>query len=48
MKHDQGGEEPSFLAAGGRAFRYIPCLNADPDWARDFAGLIADNLAGWA
>ncbi len=43
---DMGCRE-AFLAAGGRAFRYIPCLNADPDWARDFAGLIAGNLAGW-
>ncbi len=43
---DMGCRE-AFLAAGGKAFRYIPCLNADPDWARDFAGLIADNLGGW-
>ncbi|WP_368641407.1 ferrochelatase [Castellaniella ginsengisoli] len=43
---DMGCRE-AFLKAGGRAFRYIPCLNADPDWARDFAALIADNLAGW-
>ncbi|MDY0309121.1 MAG: ferrochelatase [Castellaniella sp.] len=41
------GCREAFLAAGGRVFRYIPCLNADPDWARGFAGLIADNLAGW-
>lgn len=37
-----------FLAAGGREFHYIPCLNAEPDWARGFADLLADNLAGWA
>ncbi len=41
------GCRKAFLAAGGREFRYIPCLNADPAWARDFAGLIARNLAGW-
>ncbi|MFV0282974.1 MAG: ferrochelatase [Castellaniella sp.] len=41
------GCREAFLAAGGRTFRYIPCLNADPDWAQAFAGLIADNLAGW-
>ncbi len=38
----------AFLAAGGRDFRYIPCLNANPDWIQGFAGLLADNLAGWA
>lgn len=37
----------AFLAAGGREFHYIPCLNADPGWVRGFAGLIARNLAGW-
>ncbi|HET8704559.1 ferrochelatase [Castellaniella sp.] len=41
------GCREAFLAAGGRDFRYIPCLNADPKWARGFAGLLADNLAGW-
>jgi ferrochelatase len=41
------GCREAFLAAGGRDFRYIPCLNADPEWARGFAGLLADNLAGW-
>ncbi|WP_323016639.1 ferrochelatase [Castellaniella sp.] len=37
----------AFLAAGGREFRYIPCLNAQPDWVQGFAGLLARNLAGW-
>lgn len=38
----------AFLAAGGRQFRYIPCLNAEPLWVRGFAGLLAENLAGWS
>lgn len=37
----------AFLSAGGRDFRYIPCLNAQPDWVRGFADLLARNLAGW-
>ncbi|MFT0533412.1 ferrochelatase [Castellaniella hirudinis] len=41
------GCREAFLAAGGREFHYIPCLNADPDWVQGFAGLLADNLQGW-
>jgi len=41
------GCRDAFLAAGGREFRYIPCLNAQPDWVRGFSGLLARNLAGW-
>lgn len=42
------GCRQAFLDGGGREFRYIPCLNADPDWVQGFAGLLADNLAGWS
>lgn len=38
----------AFLAAGGREFRYIPCLNANPHWVAGFSELIAENLAGWS
>lgn len=41
------GCRAAFLAAGGREFHYIPCLNAQPGWVAGFAGLLADNLAGW-
>ncbi|TAN29775.1 MAG: ferrochelatase [Castellaniella sp.] len=41
------GCREAFLASGGQAFRYIPCLNAEPQWVDGFAGLLADNLAGW-
>jgi len=37
----------AFLAAGGTSFQYIPCLNADPEWARDFAAILTPHLAGW-
>lgn len=37
----------AFLAAGGGQFRYVPCLNADPAWARAYAGLIRNELGGW-
>ncbi|CAM5210093.1 Ferrochelatase OS=Castellaniella defragrans OX=75697 GN=hemH PE=3 SV=1 [Castellaniella defragrans] len=43
---DMGCRE-AFLAAGGRTFRYIPCLNAEPGWVDGFAGLLAENLSGW-
>jgi ferrochelatase len=29
-----------FLAAGGKRFTYIPCLNDDTAWAKSFAALI--------
>ncbi|MER1968465.1 ferrochelatase [Castellaniella sp. GW247-6E4] len=38
----------AFLGAGGGQFRYVPCLNAAPGWARGYAGLIARDLGGWA
>lgn len=34
-----GGEE-DFLKAGGSAYQLIPCLNAEPDWVREFSGLV--------
>ncbi|MGZ5182506.1 MAG: ferrochelatase [Ramlibacter sp.] len=37
----------AFLAAGGQAFHYIPCLNADPAWIRALAGIAERHLAGW-
>ena len=37
----------AFLGAGGRAFRYVPCLNARPAWARAYADLIVRDLGGW-
>lgn len=37
----------AFLAAGGREFHYVPCLNAQPGWVRGFSDLLARNLVGW-
>lgn len=37
----------AFLAAGGREYRYIPCLNDDPHWIRALAGVAERHLAGW-
>jgi ferrochelatase len=37
-----------FLAAGGKRFHYIPCLNADPDHIELMADLVAANTNGWA
>ncbi|UYO92804.1 ferrochelatase [Pollutimonas sp. M17] len=37
----------AFLSEGGRQFRYLPCLNGDPDWASSLAGIARGHLAGW-
>lgn len=36
-----------FLEAGGERYRYIPCLNDDPEGIRALCDLIASHLAGW-
>ncbi len=36
-----------FLAAGGEAFAYLPCLNAQPDAISLYSRLLARELAGW-
>lgn len=37
----------AFLAAGGTAFRYIPCLNADDAWIAALEAIAQRHLAGW-
>jgi ferrochelatase len=37
----------TFLAAGGQAFNYIPCLNDDPAWITALTAIAERNLAGW-
>ena len=36
-----------FLAAGGREFHAIPCLNAHPAWIAALVDLLLANLNGW-
>lgn len=36
-----------FLAAGGREFHYIPCLNEAPAWIAALADVAEQHLAGW-
>lgn len=36
-----------FMAAGGRTYRYIPCLNERADWIRALADLASSHLQGW-
>lgn len=38
----------AFMAAGGKALRYIPALNDDPAHIAALAGLVARHSAGWA
>jgi len=37
-----------FLAAGGKAFHYIPALNEDDAWIKALADLVERHLAGWS
>ncbi|MEN9314271.1 MAG: hypothetical protein RIS35_664 [Pseudomonadota bacterium] len=37
----------AFFAAGGREFRYIPCLNDDPAFIDALAALVEQHCAGW-
>ena len=37
----------AFMKAGGRNFRYIPCLNTSADWIRALADLARRQLEGW-
>jgi ferrochelatase len=38
----------SFLAAGGKAFHYIPALNEHPRWIDALGQIVLENLGGWA
>jgi ferrochelatase len=37
-----------FLAAGGRDFHLVPCLNDHPAWIDAMASIIEREAAGWA
>ncbi|AUH51370.1 ferrochelatase [Chromobacterium sp. ATCC 53434] len=37
----------TFLGGGGGEFRYIPCLNEDPQWIAALADIVGSNLNGW-
>ncbi len=37
----------AFVAAGGTAFAYIPCLNDDDAHIAALAGIVGENLSGW-
>lgn len=37
----------AYLAHGGGAFHYIPCLNDRPEGIAMLAGIVADHLGGW-
>jgi ferrochelatase len=36
-----------FLAAGGSAFHYIPCLNDAPEWIEAMASIVEQHSGGW-
>jgi ferrochelatase len=37
----------AFLAAGGKAFHYIPCLNDETEWIAALGNIAQQHLAGW-
>jgi protoporphyrin/coproporphyrin ferrochelatase len=37
----------SFVAAGGKEFTYVPCLNSDDAHIEMLRSIVVDNLAGW-
>lgn len=37
----------AFLEDGGEDYRYIPCLNAEPDWIDALGELAQEHMAGW-
>ena len=37
----------AFLAAGGKTFHYIPCLNDNDDWINALSDITAQHLQGW-
>jgi len=37
----------AFIEAGGKTFRYISCLNDDPQWIEGLADLILQHTQGW-
>lgn len=37
----------AFIAAGGKEFTYIPCLNQRPDWIQCLTGLVRQHAAEW-
>jgi ferrochelatase len=37
----------AFLAAGGKSFHYIPCLNDETDWIAALGEIAQRHLAGW-
>ncbi|MFA6004789.1 MAG: ferrochelatase, partial [Elusimicrobiota bacterium] len=37
----------AFLAAGGREFHYIPCLNGRQEWIAALSDVVNSHLAGW-
>jgi protoporphyrin/coproporphyrin ferrochelatase len=37
----------AFLAAGGKSFHYIPCLNDETEWIAALSAIAQQHLAGW-
>lgn len=38
----------AFLTSGGKAFHFIPCLNAEPAWIEALASIALRHMGGWS
>jgi ferrochelatase len=47
LEEIQSRGREAFLQAGGQSLRYVPCLNANPDWAQGYAAIVARHMQGW-
>lgn len=48
LEEIQLGCAQAFKDSGGKQFRYIPCLNADPEWIDALATIVRDRLGSWS
>ena len=47
LEEIDGEARAAFMAAGGAAFHYVPCLNDQHEWIAALAGIALRHLQGW-
>ncbi len=48
LEEIQLGCADAFKQKGGEQFRYIPCLNDDPEWIKALANIVRERLGSWS
>lgn len=48
LEEIQLGCAEAFIAKGGKQFRYIPCLNDDPEWIEALTEIVKGRLGSWS